>query len=131
VCTIVEMHFASRRQIVIARNSGRNVLFAHRNEGSGGKSIPRRILLAFGRGRRSRNRANMPKLSEACPLQQVPTRRGPSHTLGLAPCTMGHRYCRTPANSSRQLQVCSSRCRVLFKVDRSQGASRYHCRHPA
>ena len=50
--TVAEIYFTSRRQAAIARNSRRNVLFAHRNEGSGGKSFPRRVLLAFGRGRR-------------------------------------------------------------------------------
>ena len=67
--TVAEIYFTSRRQAAIARNSHRNVLFAHRNEGSSGKSFPRRVLLAFSSGGRPRNRAHLPELSEACSLQ--------------------------------------------------------------
>jgi hypothetical protein len=48
LCTFAKVHISSRRQTVAARNTHRHVLFAHRNEGSGGKGLSRRILLAFG-----------------------------------------------------------------------------------
>ena len=125
------MHLTSRRQAVTVGNSCRNVLFAHRNKGSGGKSFPRRFLLAFGRGRRPQKHAHLPKLPEACPLQQIPTRRSLPHTPSLVPRAMGHIYSGTLANSSRQFQVRSSRCGLLLKVDRSQSSSRHHSRHIA
>ena len=73
----------------------------------------------------------MLQLSKACSLQQVPTRRSPLDSSGLAPCAVGHRHHWPPANSTRQLQLCSSRTGVLLKVDRSQGASRYNSRNLA
>ena len=48
--TFVEVHLASRMQTTAIRNTHRHVLFAHRNEGSGGKSLSRRVLLAFDSG---------------------------------------------------------------------------------
>ena len=99
LCTFAKVHLASWRQAVVARNTRRHVLFAHWNKGSGGKRLSRRVLLAFARGGRPWNRTHVPKLLEARPLQQVPARRSPPHTSGLAPRVVGHRHCGSPANS--------------------------------
>jgi hypothetical protein len=106
------------------------VLLAHRNKGFSWQSFSRRILLAFGGGRRTRTCLHMPKLPKACPIQQISTRRSAVVTSGMAPRTVGHRHCWATPHSTRKLQVCYSCSRIFLEMGRSQGAQRHHGRSP-